>query len=488
VNDQTLSTEREAGPNRAPGWARAADLLALAGAGLAVFVVLAGRTVLLKYGQFVLPTAPALIFLAAALVVVRHVACPRPSIHAMLAAWRDAVNARPHVAAAVRAFLYTRPVVFLVAYLAVVTIGFPPKPVGFTLSADPLGNLPARFDAGWYGGIARHGYQWDRQFDRQRNIAFFPAMPMLMRPVGSFIGANTPTMPGDKRLLRMLWAGVFVSLAAFAWALYYLSRLTDLIAGPAAAAAAPLLLATYPFAVFFSVPYTESIFLLAAVGAFFHFHRGHWVRASIWGLIVGLSRPNGALASIALAVLAIEQVVRLARSAPDGPAAWTKPLAVRMAAASMPGVGMLLFTGYLYWLTGIWFAWARMHGAWGRSWGTGPLAQGWEWLTTEGVLAIVQGVPYDTMNSVAVIFALAATWIVFRRLGPAYVLFVLLNLVPPVFAGGALSMGRVTSTLFPIFMALAATIRPTALPGWAAVFGILQGLVTVLFFTWRELF
>jgi hypothetical protein len=286
----------------------------------------------------------------------------------------------------------------------------------------------------------------------------------------------------------MLWAGVFVSLVAFGWALYYLSRLSDLVAGPAAAMHAPLLLATYPFAVFFNVPYTESIFLLAAVGAFFHFHRGDWVRASLWGLIVGLSRPNGALASAALAVLGLEQVIRVSRSAPLTGAQWVRPLAVRLLAASMPGVGMLLFTAYLYRLTGIWFAWARMHGAWGRSWGTEPLAQGWEWLTTEGLMAVFQGVPYDTLNSLAVVFALAATWTVWRVLGSAYVTFVLLNLIPPLFAGGALSMGRVTSTLFPIFIALAATVRPASIPAWAASFAMLQGLVAALFFTWRELF
>jgi hypothetical protein len=474
--------------DRAPGWARGADVLGLVCAAAALFVAAAGRTVLLRYGQFVLPSAPLLLFLAAAVIAVRHVAHPRPGIRTTLTDWRDALHARPHAAASVRAFVVTRPAVFLVAYFAVVTFGFSEKRVGFTLSQDPLGNLPARFDAGWYGGIARHGYQWDHQFDRQRNIAFFPAMPMLMRPVGSFIGANSPTLPGDKRLLRMLWAGVFVSLVAFGWALYYLSRLSDLVAGPAAAMHAPLLLATYPFAVFFNAPYTESIFLLAAVGAFFHFHRGDWVRASLWGLIVGLSRPNGALASVALAVLGLEQVIRASRSAPLTGAQWVRPLAVRLLVASMPGVGMLLFTAYLYRLTGIWFAWARMHGAWGRSWGTEPLAQGWEWLTTEGLMAVFQGVPYDTLNSLAVVFALAATWTVWRVLGSAYVTFVLLNLVPPLFAGGALSMGRVTSTLFPIFIALAATVRPASIPAWAASFAMLQGLVAALFFTWRELF
>lgn len=471
----------------APAWARTADGLALLTCAAALFVTLAGRSLLLRYGQIVLPTAGQLLFAAGALAAIRHAAFGRPHLGDTVAGWRARVAAHPHAAAALRAFVLTRPAVFLVAYFAVVTIGFPPRPVGFTLSPDPLGNLPARFDAGWYGGIARHGYQWDRQFDRQRNIAFFPAMPMLMRPVGSFLGANTPTLPPDKRLLRMLWAGVIVSLAAFAWALFYVSRLGGLLAGSGAAAHAPLLLAAYPFAIFYNVPYTESLFLLACAGAFYHFHRRQWTRAFAWGLVVGLSRPNGALVAIPLAVLAWQQWRR-----EDDPAAggrWAvRRIGPRLIAAAAPGVGMLAFTAYLYSLTGVWLAWARMHGAWGRTWGTGPLAQGWTWLTTEGLLRVAEGVPYDTLNTAAVLFALGMCPPVWRRLGPAYVAFVLVNLVPPIFAGGALSMGRVTSTLFPLFIALAASLRPASVAGWAAMFGILQGLVATLFFTWRELF
>jgi hypothetical protein len=496
VNEEFATAAAAAGeapplPSLPPRRARIADGAVLFLAGASLYVALAGRALLLKYGQFVLPSAPLLLFAAAGLLLVRHVAYPRPAIGATLAGWHARLNARPHLAAAAKAFVGTRPAVFLVAYFAVVTIGFPPKPVGFTLSSDPLDNLPARFDAGWYGGIARTGYEWDNQFQRQRNIAFFPAMPMLMRPVGSFFAANHPSLPGTRRLLRMLWAGVLVSLAAFAWALYYLSRLSALVAGPRAAAQAPVLLAAYPFAIFFNVPYTESLFLLSALGAFYHFHRQEWFRASIWGLIVGLSRPNGALVSVALAVLALQQQFGRAaqRDVSDRPGATVaRSLSVRLLAASMPGLGMLLFTVYLYWLTGVWFAWARMHEAWGRSWSTAPIARGWEWLTTEGLLEVFQGVPYDTLNTLAALFALSITWMVYRRLGLAYALFVVLNTIPPILAGGALSMGRITSTIFPLFIALAAAIRPAALPAWVATFAVLQGLVATLFFTWRELF
>ena len=477
-------------PPTAPPWATGLDVLALALLALALYVALAGRAVLLRHAQFVLPSSQVWLFACAAVLAIRHTACPRPGIGRTLADWGRRLDTRPHAAAAVRAFAFTRPAVFLVAYFAVVTMGFPPRPVGFTLSTDPLGNLPARFDAGWYGGIALSGYDRDRQIQRQRNTAFFPALPALMRPVGSFLGARTPTLPRDKRLLRMLWAGVLVSLVAFAWALYYVSHLAGRFGGPQAIAHAPLLLASYPFAVFYNAPYTEALFLLGCVGAFYHFHQGDWVRASCWGLLVGFSRPNGCLVSIPLAVLALQQVLPAVRAGGGVSTlqVWLKPLGVRLLVASMPGVAMLAFTAYLYNLTGVWFIWARLHGAWGRTWSTRPLQQGWEWLTTEGIMGVFEGVPYDSMNTLAGLFALGMTWHVFRRLGPAYGTFVLVNLLPPVFAGGALSIGRVTSTLFPIFIALAMVVPGRSLPAWVAGFALLQGFVAAIFFTWRDLF
>jgi hypothetical protein len=459
----------------------AAILLAVA----AWCAVVATRTVFVL-NVLISPPSPLLLLYAAICVqIARHLLWPRPSILWRLKKAHVAAVARPNVAAALRAFVATRPAVFLVAFFAVVTIGLSAKP-GFVLSRDPLANLPARFDAGWYGDITLDGYTWDHTFQRQRNIAFFPAMPMLMRPLGAAFGMSDRTVPRERRMLRALWAGVVISLAAFFWALHYVVRLgTDLI-GSERAASAALLLSAYPFALFYNVPYTESLFLLGAAGACYHFLRGEWFAASGFGLLVGLTRPNGCFVSIPLAILALQQiypganrpVVSIVRAA-----------GVRLLTAAMPGIGMLLFTAYLYRLTGVWFAWARSHEAWGRTYhGVGPLVTAFGWLRDEPFVQVVMNVPFDTLNTLAVLFGLALAYPVFRRLGAAWGVFVLVNLVPPLFAGGALSMGRLTATLFPLFLALAALIPPRSVPAWVAAFGMGQGLCTTLFFTWRELF
>lgn len=468
--------------------AHIADLTTAILLALAAWCAFAGPR--LALADVILPSsAPLMILYAAGSVqVVRHLLWPKPSVVWRLRQMHGSITARPDIAAALRAFLITRPAVFVVGLTAVVTIGLTAP--GLVLSRDPLANLPARYDAGWYGDIALDGYTWDHSFQRQRNIAFFPAMPMLMRPAGAVFGMYDRTAPRERRMLRALWAGVAISLAAFVWALWYVARLASDLLGPGRAAHATLLLAAYPFAVFYSAPYTESLFLLAAAGACYHFMRRDWLAACAWGLLAGLSRPNGCIVSIPLAVLGAQQVYLGAKGATGAMSVlWARDVSVRVVTAAMPGIGMLLFTAYLYRLTGVWFAWARSHEAWGRTYrGVGSAMAGLERLGDEPVLQLVMHNPATTLNALGLLFGIVLIYPVFRRLGPAWGLFVIASLVPPLFAGGLLSMGRLSATMFPLFLAMAALVPPRAVPVWAVVFGMGQALCTVLFFTWRDLY
>jgi hypothetical protein len=467
---------------------RVADVAAVASVVIGLFVVLFGGFVVLLGPMALRVHAPErLFFIALALVAIRHAAHPAMPLHRrLLRGIRDMRGGREGATASiVRSALFTRIATLVVGYFAVVTIGFGTQVVvGFPLSGDPAGGLPGRWDAGWYGGIAMDGYSFQGRFDRQQNIAFFPAFPMLMRAVGYPLGAFVPGTPMERRMTRLLWGGVFVSLFAFAWAAVYLWRLARDTIGEDRATSAVALLAAYPFAVYFSVPYTESLFLLGAVAAIYHFRRRELVAATAWGLLVGLTRPNGCFLSIVLALLIFERT-RLSEISK----LLNSQISKSLASASAPGVGMLIYSAYVKHLTGAWFGWARLHETWGRSYsGLAPLERAYGWITDEGVLHVVGNVPYDTLNSLGVIFALVMLWPVLRRLGVAYAVFVLVNLIPPMLAGGVLSMGRLTSTLFPLFLALAASVSPRAVPPLITAFALGQGLAAALFFTWRPLF
>ena len=89
------------------------------------------------------------------------------------------------------------------------------------------------------------------------------------------------------------------------------------------------------------------------------------------------------------------------------------------------------------------------------------------------------------MNGIAAVLALAATIPVALRLGVPYAIFILSNLVPPLLVGGFISIGRVTATMFPIFIWLAARESSRTRTIVAIVFAMLQALGAALFYTWR---
>ncbi len=311
-----------------------------------------------------------------------------------------------------------------------------------------------------------------------------------------------------------------MSLAAFLLALVYLFDLARLDLGDDGAGAALLLLAAYPFAVFFSAVYTESLFLLGVAATFLAARHRRWAVVGAWGLLVGLRRSNGCLLSIPVAMVACGQIwPRLGwmglpgtapklpatgreRPAPHPPPPGEVPRAARasgrgslrrllpLVAAGMSGVGMLLYSGYMYQLTGNPLEWAAAQWAWGRGQQDIPalLLQHLSLIDGYGLLGYLARWPAQASNAMATIFALATAWPVARRFGYPYAAFVLLGVLPPLLSGGLESMGRYTSVLFPVFFVLALTIPARHRVAWASGFGVIQGLFAAVFFTGRTIY
>src|SRR5262245_34347514 len=259
-----------------PIWVRALDAAAVIALVLTVFVaVVGGLEFHVTLTSIRVHSPVRLLFIAVSLLATRHAAHPATPLHGRLIRWHRGLAGRPAAGTAVLA-IATRVAVLFLGYMAVATIGVDRTNTGIEVSPRKLVNLPARWDAGWYGSIALEGYSFGGNFGRQENIAFFPAFPMLMRAGGYVTGAFGVGMPREKRLARLLWSGVFLSVIAFAWAAAYFWRLARDTIGDAHAASAVALLAAYPFAVFFSAAYTESLFLLGSVAAVYHFRREEW--------------------------------------------------------------------------------------------------------------------------------------------------------------------------------------------------------------------
>ena len=286
-----------------PRWARAADFVALGLALIAMIVGLSGGF-RLRLGDWRLaltsPYRPLL--LAVAVAAARHALTFTRHASMFGHLWvelRALTSSKPFITAAMVA-VATRPVVFLVGYLAVFMFGYAPGARPFEDFDSELLNLPLRWDAGWYLQLAREGYEYTPRVGPagQQNIVFFPAFPLTVRTVALLLGNNHPAY---------VFGATAVSLLLFVLGMTYLYHLAREFLTPDESATALWMLAAYPFALFYGAIYTESLFLVGTAGAFYHFRRDELGRAALWGLAVGLTRPNGFFLCVPLGICALER-------------------------------------------------------------------------------------------------------------------------------------------------------------------------------------
>lgn len=489
----TVIPSREPAPSLVEGpalprWARAADVVSIAVVIIAVIISATGGF-RLRFGawRFALTSPYRPLLFAAAIAGVRHLIEREQPIyaHALQQArrWSQAIALRE--AAAV--FAGSRPAILLAGLLAVLTIGYAPGTPPWRDSESELFNLPLRWDAGWYLQIAENGYSYipEAGAQEQQNIVFFPAYPMATRAVALVLGNYKGSYVA---------AGMLVSLGAFLFALAYLYAFARDAIGHERAAAALSLFAAYPFALFFGAIYTESLYLLAALGAFHHFRRREFVRAGVWGLVIGLTRPNGGLLTVPLVLLALTPWLPAAIAGgcamPRSPAARPRDLAPAFAAAAACAAGTLLYSIFIWGMTGSPIAWASGHAAWGRHYTSLAALVGTRasFIGHAGLYEYVARSPYELLNVLGAVFVLAAVWPVWRRFGIAFAAFILINILPPLTTGGFLSAGRLSSVLFPAFVWLAAAVPARQRTAWIVSFAMLQGLCAALFYTWRPVF
>lgn len=330
----------------------------------------------------------------------------------------------------------------------------------------------ARWDSGWYVGIARDGYRWVE--GGRSNLAFFPAYPMAMRYAGYALGGRTE---------HFFLGGVLVSWLAFAGAMVMLWRLARLDLDDADADRAILFAATFPFAFFLGMAYSESLYLLLMVSTMWAVRTRRWVWAALVGAVAMASRVNAILALPAIAWMAWVAAGRDRHHVISGV----------LALAAM-AVGFGAWCGYVYMLSGNPLEWMASIERWNYHPGGAPwapfaglvqalLTRPYQFLTTEAIA------PYDTLNGLAALALTLALPFVWRRLGAGYGLFMLANLALPLSSGTFEGLGRYCSVLFPFAIWLAAAVRAPLVNGLLLyAFGTFYMLAMALFVTVHPLF
>ncbi len=143
-----------------------------------------------------------------------------------------------------------------------------------------------RWDSTWYLSIAHSGYR------HAAETVFFPLYPSLVA-LGS-----AP--------LSEAWAvfvGIFVSSACALAALFLLHRLVELDFGAEVARNTVWIVAWLPVGLFLSAVYSESLFLLLAIGSFYAGRLGRWWLGGLLGCLAAATRNSGVLLVVPLVLL-----------------------------------------------------------------------------------------------------------------------------------------------------------------------------------------
>ncbi len=320
----------------------------------------------------------------------------------------------------------------------------------------------ARWDSTWFLEIARYGY--DDATGMANQAAFFPLYPLIVRALGGSV-----------------LAGVVISVACFAGALWLLRRLVALDFGPRVAGLCVLLVAVFPGALFFSAVYNEGLFLLLSVSTVYAARTGRWEVAGLAGALAAATRSAGLLLLVPLAIMW-----------------WQAGRPVRGAWIAAVPLGLVAFCVWLEVELGDGLLVFDAQSAWGRELAV-PVVDAAR-AAAEGVSQIARGEPrawpvFDTAWFDAGLFALLLLALValagaVRRLPAPYWGYAAAALALPLLFPAAgqplMSLPRFLAVLWPLHLWLAVVLvdRPRARLATVAVFLVGLAAASAEFATW----
>ena len=150
-----------------------------------------------------------------------------------------------------------------------------------------------RWDANHYLNLAKLGYSGYTEScscgtDAPIFLVFFPLYPLLVKLFSLITFGNYYA------------AALIISNTAFVAAAVFLYKLTEKLFNKSIAVTAVILLSFAPFSLFFSAPFTESVFLLCTTACAYFAHENKMLASSIFGFFAALSRMVGVLTVIVI--------------------------------------------------------------------------------------------------------------------------------------------------------------------------------------------
>lgn len=154
----------------------------------------------------------------------------------------------------------------------------------------------ARWDSGWYRDIALQGYtNLAVNIQGQRDTAFFPLFPLTVRLVQAVVP-------------NVYAAGLLVSFVAALVAVLVFYRLTATKFGADVARAGLIAWLVFPFSFYLTAMYSESLFVLLAVSAFYNAEKKRWLAAALCAALAGATRVVGVITGLGVLLLYLDQI------------------------------------------------------------------------------------------------------------------------------------------------------------------------------------
>ncbi|MFK7803797.1 MAG: mannosyltransferase family protein [Anaerolineae bacterium] len=374
------------------------------------------------------------------------------------------------------AFLSSRVVVFLAAYLADITIKTDTENSFYSLAPENLFlDVFARWDSKFYIDIAENGYELIA--GKVSSVAFYPLYPLLISIT-------------DILFNNLVFSGVLVSHISFFLALIYLYRLTLLISDEGTAQRTIFYISLFPTAFFFSTIYTESVFLFFSVAAVYYGKKKEWGFASIFTLLTGVTRITGLLV---IGIIILEWLknhgwtIRTILTSKAWKGLWSgiKTDWFNLLLIFLAPLGLLSHMLFLNQHFQDPIAFWSVQSAFNRL-NIGPIA-----IIIRDFGPVFQqnfflgDIWWNVILDMAAFFgALAAVPFIYKHFGEGFSLYVLLSILLPVSSGTG-SMIRYILILFPIFILMGYLGKKQSVDRLIqTAFPVLLGVLTTVFVNW----
>ena len=191
-----------------------------------------------------------------------------------------------------------------------------------------------RWDALWYSSIAEHGYQYQGEREAT-NVGFFPLFPLVNGVILRLTG------------LPVEASGAIVSTVVTLLACIVLYKLTiGETDDPGTAQRTVLYLIAFPAAYYLAIGYSEALYLLCVLGAFYFARQGKWWWCGALAFLAGLARLHGALLIVPLGYEWLRQSFAQA-GRESGGAMDSRPSRASVLAVFAAPLGVLAFNFYL---------------------------------------------------------------------------------------------------------------------------------------------